>query len=142
VDLTRQNPTINPAYFPDTIASSYYSSTTHVSEVDTPWTMHFQYGMDSGFYKTSPTYIRAVRRGQSVGLGDLDGDGNTSLTDAIRGLQITVGFKSPDSDVRVDVNGDGKIGMAEVVYILQKAAWLRRRISCFATGNQRPHLTT
>ena len=62
--------------------------------------------------------------------GDLDDNGQADLVDAILGLQVMSGMKP--SELRedsagsgADVNGDGKIGMAEVIYILQNAAGLR-----------------
>jgi uncharacterized delta-60 repeat protein len=125
VDLTRQNLTINPVYFPDTRASFYWSSTTYISDMTYPWSISFNYGMNGNLPKSYDGYIRAVRRGQPAGLADLNGDGSINLTDAILAIRITAGLRDPDVDVRADVNGDGKIGMAEVVYILQKIAGLR-----------------
>jgi hypothetical protein len=48
------------------------------------------------------------------------------LTDAIRALQLLSGIV-PQEEIGlwVDVNDDGKIGLAEVIYILQKAAGMR-----------------
>ncbi len=62
--------------------------------------------------------------------GDLDGNGQGELADAILGLQVLSGMSPPGlrGDFAVsgaDVNGDGKIGIAEVIYILQKAAGVR-----------------
>jgi hypothetical protein len=52
--------------------------------------------------------------------GDIDDDGDADLGDAILGLQVLSGME-PYQPVFVtsDVNGDGKIGMAEVLYILR-----------------------
>lgn len=58
--------------------------------------------------------------------GDVDGNGNVSLTDAILALQMTSGLPPATSVSKGgDVNADGKIGLAEVIYILQKAAGMR-----------------
>jgi len=57
--------------------------------------------------------------------GDLDGSGTVDLTDAIIGLKIVAGIAVSDVSSCADVNGDGKIGMEEVVYILQKVSGLR-----------------
>lgn len=61
----------------------------------------------------------------AVGLvkGDLNGDGLVNPMDAIIGLQIVTG-KSLTGPVfpQTGVDGDGKIGMAEVIYILQKSS--------------------
>ncbi|MGD9975640.1 MAG: cohesin domain-containing protein, partial [Desulfatirhabdiaceae bacterium] len=54
--------------------------------------------------------------------GDINGDGNLNLTDAMVCLRVMVGFASDQVNPEADVDGDGKIGMAEVVYILQHVA--------------------
>jgi hypothetical protein len=58
--------------------------------------------------------------------GDINGDGVVDLTDAVLCLQIMTG-QAPGGEVRADadVNGDGKIGPAELLYILQSVAALR-----------------
>jgi len=59
--------------------------------------------------------------------GDVDRDGNVNLTDAILAIRICAGI-TPSVSIcpEADVNGDGKIGLAEVVYILQKVSGLRQ----------------
>ena len=59
--------------------------------------------------------------------GDLSGDGQTSLGDAILALQTVAGSDIlPACSVPfIDVNGDGKIGLAEVIYILRDVAGMR-----------------
>ena len=57
--------------------------------------------------------------------GDVNGDGTVSLKDALVALQVVLGI-TPSSPVysEADVNSDQKIGMAEVIYILQTIAGL------------------
>jgi hypothetical protein len=52
---------------------------------------------------------------------------NPTLADVILVLQIMAGFKPAVIGIAapIDVNGDGKIGLPEVIYILQKAAGIR-----------------
>jgi hypothetical protein len=60
--------------------------------------------------------------------GDLNGDGLIDVQDAITALQVMDDrnqLTELSSAPCADVNGDGKIGMVEVIYILQKAAELR-----------------
>ncbi len=53
-------------------------------------------------------------------LGDLNGDGAIDITDAITGLQvITGGEPVGEYGSRADTDGDDKIGLAEVMYILE-----------------------
>ena len=62
-----------------------------------------------------------------VPMGDIDGNDAVDLTDAILALRILCGTDIGDQKIFIDadVNGDGKIGIEEVVYILQKVAELR-----------------
>ncbi len=58
--------------------------------------------------------------------GDMNGDGNINLIDAILALQISAQIE-PASPIYkgVDVNCDEKIGLEEVIYILQEVSGLR-----------------
>ena len=51
--------------------------------------------------------------------GDVNGDGNVNVADAILALKIVCGLDTAGENIAVgaDVNGDEKIGMAEVIYI-------------------------
>jgi len=58
--------------------------------------------------------------------GDLNGINGVDLADAIMGLRILAGISVAETiNPNADVNGDGKIGLPEVIYILQKVAGLR-----------------
>jgi hypothetical protein len=58
--------------------------------------------------------------------GDVNLSGNVDITDAILSLQALTGMAPAGTVFReADVNGDDKIGMAEVIYTLQKAAGMR-----------------
>ena len=60
-------------------------------------------------------------------LGDLDDDGFFRLQDAILAFQFLSGLNPAIAVSSVaDVNGDGKIGLAEMIYILQKVAGMRQ----------------
>jgi len=56
VDYSRYNPAINTTYFPNTGASSYWSSTTNANETYSPWTVSFDYGSDGGGSKYYMTF--------------------------------------------------------------------------------------
>ena len=60
-----------------------------------------------------------------VRLGDLNGDGFVDLEDVISGLQVMTDMDAGQLYKEADVDGDGKIGMAEIVYILQKVGRVR-----------------
>jgi uncharacterized repeat protein (TIGR03803 family) len=58
--------------------------------------------------------------------GDINHDSHVDLIDAILALQISAG-KTPVQSVfpDADVNGDGKIGVAEAIYAMQKVAGMQ-----------------
>jgi hypothetical protein len=59
--------------------------------------------------------------------GDIDGDLDVDLTDAILALQVMAGIQpSATIFLQADVNNDGKIGLEEVLYILQHVAGFRQ----------------
>jgi len=53
--------------------------------------------------------------------GDLDGNGQLNLADAVTGLKVLAGFADAAA-ITADVDGDGKIGMAEVIYVLREVS--------------------
>ena len=57
--------------------------------------------------------------------GNVDGDADVDVADAVMAYQVMAGLNPAGVQINADVNGDGKIGPEEVVYILQKAAGLR-----------------
>ena len=58
--------------------------------------------------------------------GDIDGDSDVDLVDAIIVLQVLAGMQpSALIHLEADVNNDNKIGLAEVIYIMQEVAQLR-----------------
>jgi sugar lactone lactonase YvrE len=57
--------------------------------------------------------------------GDLDNSGTVDLTDAIIALRILAGIDVGSVPSSADVNGDNKIGLPEVIYILQKVGMLK-----------------
>jgi len=53
--------------------------------------------------------------------GDVDGNHKVELDDAILALKILTGINNADAiQIKADVNGDQKIGMEEVIYILSE----------------------
>ena len=58
--------------------------------------------------------------------GDVDGNGNVNLADAIFAIQVhTEMTTSAEINLAADVNGDIKIGPEEAIYVLQKLSELR-----------------
>jgi hypothetical protein len=58
-------PAINTAYFPGTVSSFYWSSTTYADDTSYAWGVDFYNGDDNVGSKPNVYYVRAVRGGQS-----------------------------------------------------------------------------
>jgi hypothetical protein len=57
--------------------------------------------------------------------GDLNNDKSVDLGDAVRVLQIGAGMGGNAPTLYAEINHDGRIGIEEVVYILQKLSRFR-----------------
>ena len=76
VDLNQNPPIQNPpminhTYFPNTVSSFDWSSTTDASYTNGAWGVDFSNGYDYMLYKNYSMYVRAVRGGQSGPLDNL-----------------------------------------------------------------------
>jgi formylglycine-generating enzyme required for sulfatase activity len=71
VDYTVYDPAVNEVYFPNTVSSYYWSSSTYADRTSYAWRVNFYYGYDGAYYKSSRIYVRAVRGGQNWLLGHL-----------------------------------------------------------------------
>jgi hypothetical protein len=82
---------------------------------------------------TSAPTVFSVTGGMSAGTpGDINGDGDVTLADAILALQITAGVTPATGVIQAgyiptsgDANTDNKIGITEAIYILQTVAGMR-----------------
>lgn len=57
--------------------------------------------------------------------GDIDGDDDVDLADAIAGLKILADIPPATVNLDADVNQDGRIGLEDVIFVLQKVGELR-----------------
>lgn len=84
---------------------------------------------------TDKQYSRNLLTGEGIELlslgpsapiqpGDVNGDGDLTLEDAIVAAHVVRGAKTESKDVTVeaDVNADGEIGTEEIIYVLQKVS--------------------
>ena len=60
-DMTISNPSINATYFPNTIASYYWSSTSYAPDTTSAWLVYFYIGSTNATNKSSTFYVRCVR---------------------------------------------------------------------------------
>ena len=69
--IAQPGPTINTAYFSNTVASYYWSSTTCAYDTNHAWYVDFSYGIVYSNNKTYGYCVRAVRSGQSGSFDNL-----------------------------------------------------------------------
>lgn len=62
VDRTRYNPVVDSRFFPDIVASIYWSSSLPPSHTDYAWFVSFHTGNVSNYKKDYAYYVRCVRR--------------------------------------------------------------------------------
>ena len=85
IDLGENNPATNTNFFPNTLSSSYWSSTTYAG-TDYAWSISFGLGGDNFYGKVNYDYVRAVRGGQSGSSDHLVINGDNTVTDTVTGL--------------------------------------------------------
>jgi hypothetical protein len=79
----------------------------------------------------------AVPASQAARPGDLDNDDQVNITDAILALKAVAGMDFGSlTPLSGEVNGDGRIGIEEVLYALQSAARLRNYPTLNPIGSQ------
>jgi len=86
VNLGTTIPTIDTAYFPNTVSSGYWSSSTDAYSTGYALRIYFGYGNDSTHLKSDAYYVRAVRGGQAGSLGHLVINGDGTVIDTSSGL--------------------------------------------------------
>jgi hypothetical protein len=83
-------PTINTEYFPNTVSSFYWSSTTYARSPNGPWGVDFSCGCVIYGGMSFKFYARAVRGGQSGPFGNYIDNNDGTITDSSTGLMWEV----------------------------------------------------
>lgn len=94
-------------------------------------------GGDIAHTESDSIRTNAVWKREILNKGDLNGDGYVDLTDVILALRVLSGMSVPGvlagyPSSGADVNRDGKLGIEEVIYILQELSNLRPPVSGIA----------
>jgi hypothetical protein len=79
-------PTINTDYFPNTVSSDYWSSTTRAYYPLRAWFVNFYYGGVIHNWKSRGYYVRAVRAGQCGSFDNFIDNGDGTVTNIDTGL--------------------------------------------------------
>ena len=85
-DLAHYGPAIDTHYFPKTVSSYYWSSTTCANNTGSAWYAFYGIGGDRYSSKFYSYYARAVRGGQAGSLDHLVINGDGTVTDTTIGL--------------------------------------------------------
>ena len=94
-DLSKYSPAINITWFPNTVSSYYWSSTTYAVNSSSARYVNFDYGFVDYAYKTFAFAVRAVRGEQSGSLDHSVINGDGTVTDTATGLMWQQGTSSP-----------------------------------------------
>jgi len=124
VDYSQTNPSLPPGHpFTNVVASYYWSSTTYAFYSGYAWYVNFYFGSGGGDGgdKSLSSYVRAVRGGQCVPLGDsvicLPKTGQTKCYDTA-GAEFSCAGTGQDGDIQAGVvwpsprftdHGDGTV---------------------------------
>jgi hypothetical protein len=125
VELGNQDELINTFPFENIQLSDYWYST--LANPNLVYIFNFFYGIDAVESRYNRRfYAWAVR--DIDPRGDLDGDFKITLKDAILVSQILSGsaIESGSITLEADIDANGKIGLEEVIYVLQKISGLRQ----------------
>ncbi len=82
------------------------------------------YATDTEGVYSLPGQTRVIQK-EGIRKGDVNEDGDVNLKDAVTALKIAAGYSNHTASVAADVNENNKIGMEEVVYILQEVSETR-----------------
>ena len=79
-------PTIHTIYFPNTVSSMYWSSTTYASDPNDAWSVYFSFSYVDHCNTANGLYVRAVRGGQCGSFDNFVDNGDGTVTDSDTGL--------------------------------------------------------
>ncbi|MCD4718781.1 MAG: DUF1566 domain-containing protein [Desulfobacula sp.] len=106
VDYSKYNPCIDTSFFPGTVSSHCWSSTTSADSSGGAWLVNFFHGGVASLSKSSSYYVRAVRGGQSGSFADLGISGR--VADVGTDRLVTGALVTLDNDSSVMTNSEGK----------------------------------
>ena len=119
-----------PGWFINVQPQRYWTSSTYAFNEMNAWAIGMHDGAASGFYKANTFYVWPVRGVQMLVKGDVKGDGSVDLADAVLAMKVVAGLNPAGIRANypasgADVSGNGKMGMEELIYIIQQVAGIR-----------------
>jgi hypothetical protein len=128
IDFSKTAPALPKGHpFINVLPWRYWSSSTRQETPREAWVVNLFAGDIFSDYKSGgQSGVWPVRGGMPSVTGDVDGSRFVDLADAILAMKVlSMAATSEKIDKKADVNDDGKIGLAETIYILQTVAEIR-----------------
>lgn len=125
------SPIINTTIFPNVSSWTYMSSSPNADDELRVWGVYFLNGYNTTAERSGAFFrVRLVRDGQELDSfnrfptqpGDINRDGKIDLSDVIHGLLVLAGQSVSPLAKEADIDGEGKIGLEELIYVLNKLA--------------------
>jgi hypothetical protein len=111
----------------DVRPANYWSSSGVAMDPTYAWSVNLYAGyLDSADKTDVCGYVWPVRDGSYL-IGDINGDLRVDMTDAVIGFQLLVRVvkypvRAAYSSSGADVSGNGRVGLEEIIYVLQQTA--------------------
>ena len=117
-DYSLYSPAIDTVYFPDTVLTAYWSSSSYLNDISHGWVIVFDSGRGSHNDKSNAKYVRAVRGGQN-GAPDrlfISSPAQASVLEKGSTLSICWNTRELGGNVKISISRDGgKTGTFETV---------------------------
>jgi hypothetical protein len=117
VDMGRRNPAVNTAWFPSTVSSFYWSSSTYANYNGNAWLVYFYYSGGCFNGKSDPNAVRAVRGRQTNSFDHLVINGDGTVTDSAMGLMWQQGMPP------LQMSWEAALTYAEELYLAGYDDW-------------------
>ena len=80
---------------------------------------------DPDVWEAARLQLADIIENSGITPGDIDGNGSVELSDAVTALQVLAGSQPANVRLAADTNEDGRIGMADAIYVIQAVSGLR-----------------
>jgi|WetSurMetagenome_2_1015567.scaffolds.fasta_scaffold00033_43 hypothetical protein len=128
-DSSRHDPAINTTYFPSTVSTGYWSSTTYVyystnSWCDYAWYVNFHDGFVYNYGKSNHLYVRCVRGGQLIAYLKISANANGTGSGSVVSTPSGISYIYPKTKTDAGQYTKGStVTISAKANSLSKATW-------------------